>query len=130
MFKRIAIASALTMVLVSGSALAAHHLSAVAKKASSASGEILTDAKGMSLYTFDKDTTGVSNCKGKCAVNWPPLAAAADAKGEGDFSVIKRDDGSNQWTYKGKPLYTWIKDKKPGDITGEGVRGVWHLARP
>ncbi len=130
MIKQMAIASVIALALVSGNALAAHHMNAVTKKASTASGEILTDAKGMSLYTFDKDATGTSNCNGKCAVAWPPLKAEDMAKGEGDFSVIKRQDGSKQWAYKGKPLYTWIKDTKPGDVTGDGVKDVWHLARP
>jgi len=130
MFKRIAVSAALAVVLVSGTALAAHHMSSVAKKATVEGMEIWTDAEGMSLYTFDKDKIGISNCKGKCAVNWPPLKADAMAKGEGNFTVISRGDGSRQWAYKGKPLYTWIKDKKPGDITGKGFKGVWHLARP
>jgi predicted lipoprotein with Yx(FWY)xxD motif len=43
--------------------------------------------------------------------------------------VIVRDDGSRQWAYKGKPLYLWVKDHKPGDTTGDGFRGVWHVAR-
>lgn len=96
----------------------------------SAQGKVLTDAKGMTLYTFDKDMDGKSACSGGCAVNWPPLMAAADAMAEGEWSVISRDDGTKQWAYGGKPLYTWIKDAKPGDITGDGVNGVWHLARP
>jgi predicted lipoprotein with Yx(FWY)xxD motif len=47
-----------------------------------------------------------------------------------DWSLIKRDDGSMQWAYKGKPLYLWIKDGKPGERTGDGFKGVWHIARP
>ncbi len=54
----------------------------------------LVAANGMSLYTFDKDTEGRSACNGPCARNWPPLAAPADAKPEGDWTVITRDDGS------------------------------------
>ena len=49
----------------------------------------------------------------------------------GDYSTITRDDGSKQWAYKGRPLYTWKKDKKPGDITGDGfLNGAWHIAQP
>jgi predicted lipoprotein with Yx(FWY)xxD motif len=44
--------------------------------------------------------------------------------------VHVRDDGAKQWAYKGKPLYTWAKDTKPGDITGDGVNNVWHIAKP
>ncbi|MCG3266895.1 hypothetical protein [Yoonia sp. I 8.24] len=91
---------------------------------------ILTNADGMSLYTFDPDTTTTSACNGGCAVNWPPLAAAADATASDAFTVITRDDGSMQWAYDGQPLYLWVNDRAPGDITGDGVGGNWHLARP
>ena len=92
----------------------------------------LTDAKGMTLYTFDKDPSGngKSVCNGQCATNWPPLAAGADAKSHGDYTVVTRDDGSKQWAYKGKPLYTWVKDQKAGDRTGDNVNNVWHVAKP
>lgn len=90
----------------------------------------LTSDNGMTLYTFDKDAEGKSACNGPCAGNWPPLAAAADAKPSGDWMVVTRDDGSKQWAYKGKPLYRWAKDAKPGDRTGDNVNNVWHVARP
>lgn len=93
-------------------------------------GEALVDASGKALYTYDKDAEGKSNCNDKCAQNWPPLAVKADAKEEGDWTIIKRDDGTSQWAYKGKPLYTWVKDEKPGVAAGDGVGGVWHLATP
>jgi predicted lipoprotein with Yx(FWY)xxD motif len=96
-----------------------------------AKGKALTDAKGMTLYTFDKDSGGKSACNGPCAGNWPPFAAGADAKAAGDYSVIMRDDGSAQWAYKGKPLYTFVKDTKAGDAAGEGLNGnTWHIAAP
>lgn len=93
---------------------------------------VLVGANGMTLYTFDKDAagSGKSVCNGPCATNWPPLAAAAGATGSGDWSVVTRDDGSRQWAYKGKPLYFWAKDQKPGDRTGDGFNKVWQLARP
>jgi len=91
---------------------------------------VLTDAKGMPLYTFDKDSTGKSVCNGKCAINWPPLMAAGNAGATGDYTVITRDDGKKQWAYKGNPLSTWVKDKMPSDVTGDGVNNVWHVARP
>lgn len=91
---------------------------------------VLTNPAGMALYTFDKDAAGKSACNGPCAVNWPPLLASDNAKGAGDYGIVVRDDGKKQWTYKGKPLYTWIKDRKPGDKTGDGVKGVWHTAMP
>lgn len=105
---------------------------APAMTGSSALGNVLTDAKGMTLYTFDRDgTPGKSACNGPCATNWPPLMAAADAKPMGDWTVITRDDGGKQWAYKGKPLYAWSKDTKPGDTTGDGfLNNAWHVARP
>jgi predicted lipoprotein with Yx(FWY)xxD motif len=92
-------------------------------------GAVLVDVDGMTLYTFDEDSAGASACYGKCAENWPPLEAAADAPPIGDFVVISRYDGKVQWTYKGQPLYRWVRDKAPGDTTGDGVRG-WHAATP
>jgi predicted lipoprotein with Yx(FWY)xxD motif len=89
----------------------------------------LTDAKGMTLYTFGKDQPGVSNCNDNCAKNWPPLMAAADAKPMGEWTIVTRADGSRMWAYKGMPLYLWIKDTKPGDNTGNNV-GVWKTAVP
>lgn len=96
----------------------------------SASGPVLTDAKGMTLYIFDKDKDGKSACYDACATNWPPLVAEADAQAQGAFGLTERSDGTRQWTYKGMPLYTWTGDAKPGDATGDGVKGVWHAARP
>jgi predicted lipoprotein with Yx(FWY)xxD motif len=93
------------------------------------SGKILTDEKGMALYTFDKDEAGKSNCSGECAQNWPPAAAPADAKPVGDLTLIKRDDGTMQWADDGKPLYTYVDDKKPGEVTGDGKNGVWHVVK-
>ena len=94
-------------------------------------GGMFVDAKGMTLYTFDKDADGTSVCNGPCATNWPPLMAAADAKPMAAWTVVTRDDGSKQWAYNGKPLYTWVKDQKPGDTTGNGVNNnTWHIAQP
>jgi len=89
-------------------------------------------SNGMTLYTFDKDTagSGKSVCNGQCATNWPPLMAADADAASGDYSLVTRDDGKKQWALKGKPLYYWIKDTKPGDTTGEGVMGAWHVAKP
>lgn len=93
---------------------------------------MLTGPNGMTLYTFDKDATGSgkSTCNGPCATNWPPLMATDMDKGSGDYSVITRDDGKKQWAMKGKPLYYWAKDMKPGDKTGDGFNKVWQVAKP
>ena len=91
-------------------------------------GEVFTDADGMTLYTYDKDTPGKSNCTGLCAVFWPPVIAADTAKSTGRFTTITHDDGTKQWAYNGKPLYGYINDAKAGDTNGDGVDGVWHVA--
>jgi predicted lipoprotein with Yx(FWY)xxD motif len=95
-----------------------------------AMGMVLTDGKGMTLYTFDQDKDGKSACTGGCVQNWPPLTAGADAKSQGDWTTIIRDDGTHQWAFKGKPLYNFAKDTKPGDTAGDGFKGMWHAATP
>ena len=94
---------------------------------------VLTNAAGMTLYTFDKDVQGsASNCYDEGTASAPPTGrrcfADAAAVAEGDFTIIDRKDGTKIWAYKGWPLYLWIKDTKPGDTTGDGVGGVWHTA--
>lgn len=89
-----------------------------------------TDHKGMTLYTFAKDSAGKSACNDKCAANWPPLKAEAGDKSMGDWTVIKRDDGTMRWAYQGMPLYTFVMDKKAGDMTGDGkMDGAWKVAK-
>jgi predicted lipoprotein with Yx(FWY)xxD motif len=95
------------------------------------SGDVLTGSNGMTLYTFDKDAGGKSLCNGPCATNWPPLHATDGDVASGDYSIIVRDDGKKQWALKGKPLYYWSKDQKPGDKTGDGfLDNAWHVAKP
>ncbi len=91
---------------------------------------MLVGPNGMTLYIFDKDSGGKSTCYNQCAINWPPLLAADNAKASGDYSLVMRDDGKQMWAFKGKPLYYWIKDMKPGDKTGEGVGNVWWIVKP
>ncbi len=111
-----------------GAAAFAAEPSAVAP---TAKGGMFVDAKGMTLYIFDKDAPGKSVCNGPCAKNWPPLAVADNAKAAGNWTIVVRDDGLKQWAYKGKPVYTWVKDTKPGDTTGDGfLNGAWHIAKP
>ncbi len=97
-----------------------------------AKGGMLTGDNGMTLYTFAKDQahSGKSECVAACAKNWPPFMASASDTASGDYSFVKRAGGKMQWAYKGKPLYFWHLDKKPGDMTGDGFKKVWHVARP
>jgi predicted lipoprotein with Yx(FWY)xxD motif len=86
------------------------------------------DSKGLPLYTYIMDgTAGVSACNDGCAKAWPPMAATAADKAMGDWSVITRNDGTRQWTYRGHPLYTFAKDEPNQDATG--VSGAWNLAK-
>jgi predicted lipoprotein with Yx(FWY)xxD motif len=93
---------------------------------------MLVGPNGMTLYTFEKDVagSGKSVCNGPCAANWPPLLASESDKPSGDYTLIMRDDGKKQWAVKGKPLYFWSKDSKPGDKTGDGVLKLWQTAKP
>lgn len=93
---------------------------------------VFVGPNGMTLYTFDRDAagTGKSMCNGPCAGNWPPLMASASDQGSGEWTVITRDDGSRQWAFRGKPVYYWVRDAKPGDRTGDGFNNAWRLARP
>ena len=97
-------------------------------------GKYLTDGSGMTLYTFANDAAGVSNCTGDCLAKWPPFyvdpAAVVEGCEVGDFGSITRDNGSEQTTYKGMPLYYFFNDSKPGDTTGQGAKGVWYVATP
>ena len=127
---------AVALLILAGTAAAADMMPGGVQAQKSAAGTpMLTDSKGMTLYTFDMDKEpGTSACKGQCATYWPALAAAADAKPMGNWTVATRDDGSKQWAYKGKPLYTFMMDKKAGDAAGSemGQNGshVWHIATP
>lgn len=93
---------------------------------------MLVGPNQMTLYTFDRDTagSGKSVCNGPCATNWPPFMAGASDKAMGDYSIVTRDDGAKQWAFKGKPLYYWVRDSKPGDKTGDGFNNAWRVVKP
>jgi predicted lipoprotein with Yx(FWY)xxD motif len=120
-------------ILVAMGIVAAGSLSAFAaepvKMMDTKMGKVMTTPKGMTLYTFDKDTKDKSNCDAKCLKNWPAFHADAKAKVEGEWTLVKDADGKDMWAYEGKPLYMFAKDKKAGDMTGDGVGGVWHVAK-
>lgn len=122
------LAGAAALALFAAPAFAEDYVGGAVKSAEIGGKTVLTGANDMTLYIFDKDAPGVTNCYEQCAINWPPLLADASAKPEGDFTIVDRTDGSKMWAYKGWPLYYWKDDAKPGDITGDGVGGVWHLA--
>jgi len=118
-----------TLVFSLGAMLAGAAHAAVPVKTANG---MLVDANGMTLYTFDKDVagSGKSTCNGACATLWPPAMAAADAKPEGDMTIVTRDDGAKQWAYKGKPVYLYKSDMKAGDKAGDNFKDVWHVIKP
>jgi len=100
-------------------------------------GTILTDANGMTLYRFDKDTAKPpkSNCDGDCAAAWlPAITSSPDVDVDGVdralVGTVTRADGSQQVTIAGWPLYRYVKDTEPGDIKGQGAGGNWFAATP
>jgi predicted lipoprotein with Yx(FWY)xxD motif len=141
MFRFVIVAA--TMLLSAGQALANGHGSdappppkpeattAPARVIQTKEGPKLVDRKGMTLYYYERDTSGkTSNCDGKCTESWTPLSATADAKAVGDFTVITRNDGSKMWAYRYRPLYTSPADKAPGDTNGNATTLQWRIARP
>ena len=100
-------------------------------------GTYLIGYNGMTVYTYDRDTTAKSTCDGICADNWPPYivgpednVAQVKAGVTGKTGTIIRTDGRIQVTYNGKPLYFFGTDKTSGDTKGDGVVGEWHVAKP
>ncbi|WP_297087883.1 fasciclin domain-containing protein [uncultured Draconibacterium sp.] len=97
-------------------------------------GKILTDAFGYTLYFFTKDADGSSFCDDGCLANWPVFYARdmdySNELDSADFSSIDRGDGAMQTTYKGWPLYYFVKDSLPGQVMGDGVIGKWFVAKP
>ena len=119
------------LVLTAVSVAAVYAADAPAKLSDGA----LVDAKGMTLYTFDKDAanSGKSACNGPCAAVWPPLLAVATEQLAGPYSAslsgVTRDDGARQVTYKGKPVYFFTADQKSGDRLGDNFKDVWHVIK-
>ncbi len=97
-------------------------------------GNYLTDGDGKTLYYFTKDSSGTSACTGNCIKNWPAFSSDSfvvpSTMNASDFGTITRDDGTTQVTFKGYPLYYFIKDKMRGQITGQGVGKVWYVVDP
>jgi predicted lipoprotein with Yx(FWY)xxD motif len=106
------------------------------KAASSGAGQIVVDAKGMSVYFFTKDVkdSGTSACTGACIAAWPPVLTESDSPAvngvTGTVGTIATPEGKKQVTINGLPVYYYIQDKAAGDITGQGVNDVWYLVNP
>jgi predicted lipoprotein with Yx(FWY)xxD motif len=112
--------------------------SATVRVANSGLGSILVDSTGRTLYLFKADVGAKSACSGACATAWPPLRVTAKATSGGGLTASKlgtitRSDGTEQVTYNGHPLYTFINDTKPGQTTGQGVTAfgaAWYALTP
>lgn len=124
------VASAASVASIAAVALVALQQNAFAEPPAVSGGRFVT-ADGMTLYTFDKDTTpGVSACTGGCMSAWPAATASPTDKATGDWTLIPAADGKQQWAYKGHPLYRYAKDTQSGDAKGDGFKDVWHVAKP
>jgi predicted lipoprotein with Yx(FWY)xxD motif len=93
-------------------------------------GSVLLAANGMTLYTYNKDTAGVSNCTGQCLTEWPAYTVAAGTPltvGPGVTgtlgTITRADNGATQLTYNGMPLYFFVQDTALGDATGQNQDG-------
>ena len=101
-------------------------------------GQILVDAKGMTVYLFVKDTGASSTCYAQCATFWPPVLTTGQPQaGSGVnaslLGTTTRTDGKVEVTYAGHPLYYFVQDKAPGDTTGQGINGfgdLWWVLNP
>lgn len=78
------------------------------------------------IYTYDRDEPGKSNCVDRCITAWPAVVAPTGAKPVGKWTVVTRADGSSQWAFEGKAVYTFVRDAD-STATGDGMGGVWHL---
>jgi predicted lipoprotein with Yx(FWY)xxD motif len=108
---------------------------AVVATAQSDLGTVLVDGDGFALYAFTQDSAGTSNCSGDCLAFWPPLVGGSPPEaGLGVDAVLlgtlTRDDGSQQVTYNGLPLYHYSEDGAAGDTNGQGFGNAWFLVTP
>ena len=107
----------------------------VLKAETTRAGMVLANGSGLTLYYFsvDKPGSGKSLCTGGCATAWPPLAAPVKAPAgvhlPGPLGMITRPGGVRQVTLNGFPVYTFVGDKAPGQVTGDGKEGVWHVVK-
>lgn len=97
-------------------------------------GSVLTDKDGKTLYFFASDAAGVPTCTGGCETAWP-LYYSSDAStdlnlNKAEVGEVTRADGRKQSTYRGYPLYYYAGDSAAGQIKGDGVSGIWFVAKP
>ena len=127
---KIALGAAVVLGLGVGAAYASSDGNALVHSREFRGHVYMMNQQHMSLYFYANDTSGVSNCYDTCAANWPPVLLDANAQLGENYSLIARTDGTMQAAFMGQPLYLFAGDKDVGDINGDGVGGVWRLARP
>ncbi|WP_277185165.1 hypothetical protein [Caballeronia sp. BR00000012568055] len=111
-------------------ATAACAVSTAYADAPKASNGMYVDSKGMTLYTFDKDSAGgPSACTGGCAEAWPAAMASGSDQPSGKWTTVDAS-GGKQWAYDGKRVYTFKKDTKAGDMNGDNFKNMWHVVKP
>jgi predicted lipoprotein with Yx(FWY)xxD motif len=88
-------------------------------------GRMLVNHKGFSVYSYDKDTPTKSNCTDACLQTWAPVLAPLMVKPQGEWGVMERAPGIQQWTYRGKPLYTNLTDTDHRRVIGTDIPD-WH----
>lgn len=134
-------AAALVAAIFGGASSAAQQKvakGALVSSRTTALGRALVDARGHTLYLFEKDKRGMSSCNGACVAYWPPVLTTAKPRaGAGvhasRLGVTRRADGRRQVTYAGHPLYTFVGDKKAGQTSGEGLSdfgAAWDAVAP
>lgn len=93
-------------------------------------GDLFIDENELTLYIFEQDENGVSNCLNSCATIWPPLLASNQSVESKDFTTTTRENGDKQWSFKGYPLYLYSGDSNPGETNGQGLQNHWFVAQP
>ncbi len=126
----LAIGAAVLSLLLLGCAGTVATSESLGQARDTAIGPVLVAPDGRTLYTYGKDSEGVSNCSGLCAAAWPPLLAPDSARATDGFTLVTRSGGDKQWAHNGQPLYLYIGDSMPGDVDGDGADDVWYVARP
>lgn len=132
---RIALLTVAALALVVAGAAAAQSSKRVVKEMENTTLEhtVLTTLKGKTLYSLSVETKGKFTCTGTCLASWKPLLVPKGVKPRGPVKLgtVMRPNGKTQVTYKGRPLYSFNGDVKPGEANGEGIKdvGTWHAAK-
>lgn len=92
-------------------------------------GQVLANARSLTLYRALREGEDAARCPDPCASLWQPFLLADSDRPAAPFGAVQRADGARQWSYAGHPLYLWRGDQHAGDVTGDGVDGLWQAVR-